>query len=348
MLNKKIPLKMTKILIVGPAWIGDMVMAQSLYRVLAKRYPGVIIDVLAPASSGAIVAHMPEVRRFIPLPIGHGKLHLWQRYRLACRLREERYQQAIVLPNSFKSALIPFWAKIPTRTGWRGEMRYFILNDLRILNKKAIPLMVDRFIALGLEKRAVLPEDKPIPSLEVSSQAVVIASQKQGIQHERPVAAFCPGAEYGPAKRWPIEHFVTLGKALIQKGRDIWLFGGPNDISITQAICNGIGMHCIDLGGKTSLPEAVNLLSLAEVVVSNDSGLMHIAAALKRPLIVIYGSSDPRHTPPLAQQVKILTLGLSCSPCFERECPLGHLRCLHDLKPEQVLQALNELRQECK
>ncbi len=332
-----------KILIIGPSWVGDMIMSHSVYQLLSKRYPGVIIDVLAPKASGPIVTHMPEVRRFIPMPIGHGQLALLKRYQLARSLRQEKYQQAIVLPNSFKSALIPLWAKIPIRTGWCGEMRYGLLNDLRRLDKTALPFMVERFIALGLDKQDDLPDPLPFPQLTIPSQANINSQQHLVNKSNRPVLALCPGAEYGPAKQWPADYMATVGRAYVEKGWDIWLFGGPNDVTITNEIADKIGAHCYDLGGKTTLTEAVDLLSLADAVVTNDSGLMHVAAALKRPLVVIYGSSDPSFTPPLAQHVKILTLGLECSPCFERTCPLGHLRCLNDLTPSYVLTGLDEL-----
>ena len=332
-----------KILIVGPSWVGDMVMSQSLAMLLAKCYPNVIIDVLAPNVCGALVTRMPQVRKHITMPVGHGKLQLWQRYQLARQLKAEKYQQAIILPNSFKSALIPFLARIPIRTGWRGEMRYGLLNDLRVLDKQALPLMIQRFIALGLKKNATLPQTLPWPSLMVPSQAAVACAQRHVQKGTRAVVALCPGAEFGPAKQWPAQHYIAVANTLVERGYDIWIFGGPNDVNLTHMIADAVGDHVTDLGGKTSLVDAIDLLSLTDVVITNDSGLMHVAAALNKKLVVIYGSTDPNFTPPLCKQVKILRLGLDCSPCFERVCPLGHLRCLRDLKPQLVLDALSAL-----
>lgn len=331
-----------KFLIVGPSWVGDMVMTHTLFQLLRARHPGAIIDVLAPKGSGAVVERMPEVRNLIPLPIKHGQLALRKRYQIARSLREQQYDQAIIIPNSFKSALIPFWANIPIRTGWRGEMRYGLLNDMRYLDKKALPLMFKRFTALGLPKNTELPNPLPLPILTTSTQSC--ATTQLVSKGTRPILALCPGAEYGPAKQWPAEHVATVGRTLVAKGWDIWLFGGPNDIAITQQIANNIGDHCYNLGGKTSLTEAIDLLSLVDAVLTNDSGLMHIAAGLKRPLIVTFGSTSPGVTPPLTQYAKNLSLHLPCSPCLKRTCPLGHLRCLNDLTPQMVLNALDELQ----
>lgn len=344
-----------KILIVGPSWVGDMVMAQTLFLLLKARKPKVVIDVLAPAFTKPLLERMPEVSRAIPAPFGHGELKLKERYRLGRSLRSEGYQQAIILPNSLKSALVPYFAKIPRRTGWVGEMRWGLLNDLRRLDKKALPLMIQRFIALGLPKGHIFPTDPAKPHLNVTAEGVEQALQKQGIrQPDRPILALCPGAEFGPSKRWPLSFFAELAKSKAADGWDVWLFGSKKDqavtskiLAMTQASSQAIGQiggnRCLDLAGKTDLTEAIDLLSLANVVVTNDSGLMHIAAALKRPLVATYGSTSPRFTPPLSDQAEILTSTLDCAPCFKRECPLGHQNCMQEITPERVSDAINSL-----
>lgn len=334
-----------KVLIVGPAWVGDMVMAQTLFQLLKQLYPDIQIDVLAPAATEPLLALMPEVRRAIILPFKHGEFELLQRYRLGVTLREEQYDWAIVLPNSWKSALIPFFAKIPRRTGWRGEMRYGLLNDHRVLDKEKYPLMIERFMALALSKKATLPEPYPAPLLQVTQTAIDDALQTlQLSQPTQPVLALCPGAQFGPSKRWPAEYYAELANHYLDKGWQVWLFGAGNDVEIATQIEQATEGKALNLVGKTSLQQALALLSLSTQVVTNDSGLMHLAAALGLPLVAIYGSSSPEFTPPLAEDAVILSLNLECSPCFKRECPLKHWRCMLDLKPQRVIDALEAQR----
>lgn len=340
-----------KILIVGPSWVGDMVMAQSLFKVLRQHDPEAIIDVLAPSWSLPLLDRMPEVRRGIVMPLGHGRLGLGERYRLGKSLRLESYSQAIVLPNSLKSAIVPWAAEIPQRIGYRGEMRYGLLNDLRLLDKQQLKMTVQRFVALGDEDGKPLPEI-PEPKLEVQPQSIKEALKSLGLERPRSssgkLLVLCPGAEYGPAKQWPAEYFAAVAKEKLQQGWQVWLFGSEKD----QQVCDEVAdiasppplrgrdrdrVRVENLAGRTTLEQAVDLMSLASMVVGNDSGLMHVAAALDRDLVAIYGSSDPGFTPPLNRRAQILDLKLECSPCFKRECPLGHTDCLTKLLPEQVL-----------
>jgi heptosyltransferase-2 len=334
------------ILVIGPAWVGDMVMAQVLFRLLKEKYPDCAIDVVAPAWSAPLLARMPEVRNSFDLPIKHGEFNFSVRRQMGQSLRG-KYRQAILLPNSWKSALLPFFACIPQRTGWRGEMRYGLLNDIRALDKQKYPLMIERFAALAFSSQEKLPAQLPWPALVIGNAERDVALQKYQLHLNRPVLALCPGAEFGAAKRWPEQHYAAVAQQRIAAGEQVWIFGSQNDAVVAEAICKILPEEqqsfCINLAGKTSLAEAIDLLSCASSVVSNDSGLMHIAAALQRPLVAVYGSSSPQFTPPLAKAVEIVRLGIECSPCFQRECPLGHLRCLKDLAPQRVLDALARL-----
>ena len=332
----------SKILLVGPSWVGDMVMAQSLVQVLLLRFPGAEVDVLAPAWSAALVARMPGVNRAVTLSAGHGQLGLLERLTLAHRLRGS-YDQALVLPNSLKSALVPFLARTPRRTGYLGECRYGLLNDPRKLDKHCLPMTVQRFVALGLPKDAQQPPDVPAPRLEVLGANVQQALAELDLDPSRDILVLCPGAEYGPAKRWPAEHFAVVGRTLAGRGWKIWVMGSAKDDETAQAVCQLIGPAAVNLAGRTSLAQAVDLISLARAVVSNDSGLMHVAAALDRPLVAVYGSSDPGFTPPLSPTSRVVSMGLQCSPCFQRQCPKGHLDCLRKLTPDRVLDRLAEL-----
>ena len=333
------------VLVVGPTWVGDMVMSQVLYRLLQQRYPGIAIDVLAPAWSGPILDRMPEVRRSIALPLGRGDVSIGARRALGRSLRPENYDWAILLPNSFKSALVPFFARIPRRTGWRGEWRYGLLNDLRKLDEQALPLMIQRFAALGLPAGETLPEPLPRPQLVVDRARARLAREAFGLEQDKPLLALCPGAEFGGAKRWPDNYYAALACDYLGRGWQVGLFGSGNDQPVTAAIraaCSG-HEHCFDLAGKTSLAQAVDLLSVSDAVVSNDSGLMHIAAALSRPLLVIYGATSPGFTPPLNDNAGILVPDIDCAPCFQRECPLGHHRCMRDTQPAVVAAKLDAL-----
>jgi heptosyltransferase-2 len=335
-----------KILIVGPSWVGDMVMAQTLFILLKRKYPDCLIDVLAPRWSEPLLARMPEVYRSVVMPIGHGELAIGKRLELGRGLAKQGYDQAILLPNSIKSALIPFFADIPVRTGWRGEMRFWLVNDIRLLIKTRYPLMIERFAALAFPPNADLPKDLPRPRLEVIPEQVQHLAQGKCL-HDTPFLALCPGAEFGPAKRWPEEHYAGVAKHYLAKGWKVVLFGSAKDQPVGEAIRQHLAddqqRNCLNLCGTTSLAEAIDLMSLATAVVSNDSGLMHIAAALNRPLAVVYGSTSPEFTPPLSDKVVIERLGLDCSPCFKRECPLEHLNCLKQLEPQRVIDGLEKL-----
>ncbi len=318
--------------------MGDAVLTHPLLVRLKERDPAALIDVLAPPWALSVFRRMPEVASTLALPFGHGDLKLAGRRRFAQAL--SAYDQAVVLPNSLKSALVPWHAGIALRTGYRGEMRYGLLNDLRVLDEDTLPLMVERFAALAEPRGQALRRPVPEPRLAVDPAARAATLAKFGLDLARPVAAFGPGAEYGPAKRWPPEHFATLAGELMARGFQVWLFGSAKDTQATGWIAR-LAEGCVDLAGRTSLDEAIDLLSCARRVVSNDSGLMHIAAALDRPMAALFGSSSPGFTPPLSAKARVISLRLACSPCFRRTCPLGHTNCLVQLEPARVLAALD-------
>jgi heptosyltransferase-2 len=339
-----------KILVVAPSWIGDTIIAQALFMRLHEQHPGLLLNVLAAAWSAPLLARMPEVNRSIASPFAHGEFGWEARRRLGRTLRQDAYDQAIVLPNSWKSALVPYFAGIPRRTGYQGEARYLLLNDRHRLEPVAMPQLVERYAALaGASTR---PLKQPRLTSTIAQQQA--ARQNLGLPLEGSPIVFCPGAEYGPAKRWPARHFAALAKLLRQRGeRQIWLIGSAKDQPIGAEIAalangndsedanngdSGEGGTCLNLCGRTDLAQAIDLMASASLVVSNDSGLMHVAAALDRPLLALYGSSSPAYTPPLSSRAKIISLGVECSPCFKRECPLGHFKCLNELSPEAVLE----------
>lgn len=313
-----------------------MVMAQSLIQVLHQS-GSVVVDLLAPPATASLGERMPGVSETFVLEVGHGQLGWAERRRMANRLRSNAYDRAIVLPNSFKSALVPFWASIPTRSGWTGESRYVVLNDRRRLDRERLPLMVERFVALAGPEDGPVP-DCPAPRLAADEERLQVLRETFGLTAGSGTA-LCPGAEFGPAKRWPARHFAEVARAEIARGRQVWLLGSPGDAAVCREIA-GAAEGVVDLAGRTSLIDAVDIIAGADRVVCNDSGLMHVAAALDRELVALFGSTSPDFTPPLGEHNRVLALDLPCRPCFQRTCPLGHLQCLEDLSPERVIEVL--------
>lgn len=331
-----------KILILGPAWVGDMVLAQSLFKTLKANQPDCIIDVAAPAWTLSLLERMPEVSGKISLPFKHGELAFWQRIAFGKSLKNEGYTQSIILTNSLKSALLPWAAGIKRRTSFLGEMRYGLVNDIRPLDKTKLKKTVERFVNLGLAKKEPLPISIPNPALIADKNAAlsVLGRLNMPFNPSAKTLGLCPGAEYGEAKRWPAEHYVEIANHALNNGWQVMLFGSDKDVPVTTLISQLTQNRCIDLGGKTKLGEAIDVMSLCDTIISNDSGLMHVAAALNKKVIAIFGSSTPYHTPPMHPNAVIHYLGLSCSPCFKRACPLGHLNCLKQLNPSEIMRAI--------
>jgi len=302
-------------------------MAQPLFaRLRGKLSGGGRLEALAPPWVAPVLRRMGEFDEVIEAELRHGALQLGERWRLGRRFGSRGYDQAIVLPNSWKSALVPFFAGIPIRSGYVGESRYGLLNLLYRENepRESIPVHYARLSeAPGRE----LAQPLPAPSL---GSAPNKTAAKFGVA--APYAVFCPGAEYGPAKRWP--YFRELSE---RTGTQVVLLGSGDDLETSQSV------RGTNLIGKTTLDEAIDLVAGAEYVVSNDSGLMHVAAALGTPQVALFGSSSPAHTPPLSGKARVVWLKPECSPCFKRECPLGHFRCMRELSVERVLQEIEFL-----
>jgi heptosyltransferase-2 len=273
----------------------------------------------------------------LPIPVAHGELALGKRWQLGRSLAGRQYDHAIVLPRSMKAALVPWFAGIPRRTGFRGEMRFGVINDRRPLDAGLLDQTVKRFVALGLDIGEDLPS-VPYPKLEISRDNQRAVLRKLSLVDDRPVIALMPGAEYGPAKCWPLENFAALAARLGGEGYAVWVLGSERDRNAGEQIAGA--SQAINLCGRTGLADAIDLLAHCRTAISNDSGLMHVAAAAGTQVVAIYGSSSPDFTPPLTLRRQIHYLALDCSPCFERRCPLGHLRCLREITPEQVFDSI--------
>jgi heptosyltransferase-2 len=331
---------MTRILVVAPSWVGDALLSQPLLTRLKQQDPQTRIDILAPGWALPIFRRMPEVGETLESPFAHGELALAKRRHLGRNLRANGYDRAYVLPNSFKSALIPMFAGIPERIGFIGEFRQLLLTDARRLDEQALPLMVERFAWLADSADAPLTRPVSRPQLRVTEAERDQVRRHLGLTAAGRVACFCPGAEYGPSKRWPAQYFGELAQQLGAEGYAVWLVGSAKERDIGEAI----RQHCaaaVNLCGRSTLDEAVVVLSCADLVVSNDSGLMHVAAALDRSSIALYGSSSPLFTPPLSGRAYVVRHPVPCSPCFQRVCPLKHFDCMMKLEPSRVLQEIH-------
>ena len=327
-----------RILIVAPSWVGDAILSEPLVARLRGTQGDTGIDVLAPAWCAPVYARMRGIGRIVESTLRHGRVDWAQRRALARTLSTQGYVRALILPNSWKSALVPWLARIPRRTGYVGEMRWGIVNDLRRLDRSALPRLVERYAALAVGPGEAAPA-ATAPNLVPDPENRDAAVRALGLRVDGGIAILCPGAEFGPAKRWPPEHFADLARKFLDDGLQVWLLGSPNDKSPAEAVlaaAGGAGGAIRDLSGRTDLGTAIDLLSLASIVVSNDSGLMHAAAAVGAPLVALFGSSSPAYTPPMSAAAKIARIEIACSPCFKRECPLGHFKCMRDLEPRAV------------
>ena len=327
-----------RVLLIAPSWVGDAILSEPLVARLRAAGIEQPIDVVVPPWCGPVYARMRGIGRIIDNPAAHGQLAWRARRALGASLREFRYTHAYVLPNTWKSALVPYFAGIPRRIGYVGEARYGLLTDARRLDRRGMPQLVTRYAALAAA-RGGAPEAVTAPRLVPDRANLEAATSALQLSVARPVAILCPGAEFGPAKRWPAEHFAALARRLAGDGHAIWIIGSPNDRAAAAALAAALPSPApaiVDLTGRTDLGTAIDLLSVAALVVSNDSGLMHAAAAVGAPLVALFGSSSPTYTPPLSPLARIAKIEIACSPCFRRECPLGHFRCMRDLSPDLV------------
>jgi heptosyltransferase-2 len=332
-----------KVLIIAPSWIGDAVLSHSLIQNLKINDPEMIIDVGANYWTSDIYRRMPEVINIIELPTRHGKLGLLGILKKAKEIKKLNYDQAYILPRSIKSALIPFFSGIKKRTGFLGEKRYGILNDIRSFDPKRLDQTIKRFHALA-EDHSDGAFNLFQPKLIANKERGMEILESHGLDATKRFIALAPGAEYGKSKMWPTKYFNELGLLIEKNDFNIYVFGSPKEQALSEKILKGLNHdRCFSFAGKTSLIESIDILSLSESMVTNDSGLMHLGASVGVPVVAIYGSTSPEFTPPMTDQKSIHWLNIECSPCFKRECAFGHYECLNSIKPDVILNSLQNL-----
>ena len=342
-----------RLLIISPAWLGDIIMSQSLLQVLKAQEPDCCISVYAPAYAHSILERMSEVDEILTNPFAHGALNLKARYAEGVKLREQHFDRAYILPNSFKSALVPFFAQIKERIGLKGESRYIVINCMRT-DKKAFARMVNRYVALAyIHDKSVVGDSTlpafPYPRLQLQEPTAELCARLH-LSLERPLLAIGCGANYGPAKLWPVEYFAAVCLHYITQGWAILGLGTSKDSQTVQQIKELVCKHrpeaepCFyDIAGQTSLCEALDLIGVCRAAVCNDSGLMHTVAAAGVPQVCLFGSTSTTYTPPLADNARCLESTQPCHPCFARTCRYGTYLCLKELEPEQVISTLDQL-----
>lgn len=333
-------------LVISPNWIGDAVMAQPLLQLLRQQHPERAIDVLAPPGVAPAWRQMAEVDEVLETPFRHGALQLKERWKFARLLRQRGYADAFILPNTLKFALIPWLAGIRRRVGYKGESRYGLINVMHHDDALKPRAMVPFYAALALPPSPQAPAGVPRPVLSVGSAQIDAVCSRLGLRRERALLVFAPGAEFGPAKRWPARHFAALAAAVLERDpqAQIALLGSPKDLPACEEICALMTQPgVVNLAGATSLAEAIALIAGAQAVVSNDSGLLHVASSLNRPVLALYGPTDPDHAPPFSDRARALSLRLDCAPCRQRVCPLGHQNCMQQMGADMVWRELQAL-----
>jgi heptosyltransferase-2 len=329
----------TPILLVPYMWIGDFVRCHTVIRLLRQRHPNRPIDVLATTLVAPMVDYMPGVRKGVVCDLPRSKLALGAQLELARRLRASRYGDVLVMPRTWKSALAPFLAGIAVRTGFVGEGRIGLLNDLR-RGERRLPRMLDRCVALALPAAAPAPAELPAPELRVPGNEVAEWRARMGLAADRPAIALAPGA-VGPSKRWSASRYAELARRLTADGHSVWVVGGPDEREVAAEIACVAPAKIRDLTGP-DLRNAILALAAADAAVSNDSGLLHVASALGTPAIAIFGPTSPWHWAPLNPLAAVIQSAgeLACRPCHRPICRVGHHRCMEEIPVERIVSAV--------
>jgi heptosyltransferase-2 len=328
---------LSPILVIPYMWIGDFVRCHSVVGLLRKRFPDRPVDMLATTLCAPLADYMPGLRKAVLVDLPRGSIALAQQKLLAERLKPEGYGTALIMPRTWKSALAPFLAGIPERTGFFGEGRLMLLNDLRFGERK-LPRMIDRCASLALPRGAELPNKWPAPQLKVAPAEIAAWRTSRGLAEDgHPVVAIAPGA-VGSSKRWPSTAYAAVVRQLLADGFAVWVLGGPDEKALAAEIVGDTPAR--NLTGH-DLRDAILALASAAVTIANDSGLLHVAAALGTPAIGIFGPTSPWHWAPLNPLAATIetTSKLSCRPCHKPSCRFGHHRCMREIAPEEVIAA---------
>ncbi len=328
-----------KILIISPNWIGDLIVANSLFKLIKQK--NYHLSVAAPNYCRPLLERMHEVDEIFESPVTHNKLNLKKIYQFSQQLKQHKFDQAVVLPNSLKSSLVPFLANIPKRTGYLGEFRYLLLNNIKKITSHNYKNLKSQCLFLFNNNDLEISQ-APNPSLIINKKNIDNLIKKLNINLNKKILILAPGAAFGDAKQWPAEYFAKISREKYKDNWQVIILGSAKDKEIANQINNLVNNICLNLCGITNIKDAIDIISISNYVISNDSGLMHIAAALDKNLIAIYGSSTPNFTPPLSNKAIILEdKDLDCRPCFKRTCPYGHKNCMYNITPDKVKSLIN-------
>ncbi|MDR3467827.1 MAG: lipopolysaccharide heptosyltransferase II [Xanthobacteraceae bacterium] len=322
------------ILVVPYMWIGDFVRGHTVVRVLKQRWPNRPVDMLTTTLCAPLVDYMPGVRQGIVWDLPRGRLALKQQRALAERLRAQNYGTALVMPRTWKAALAPVFAGIPERVGFVGEVRFGLINDWR-WGEKALPRMIDRKVALALPPGTAMATEWPVPQLTVPAAEIAAWRAAHGLGLT-PAIALAPGS-VGSGKRWP--RYAEAARLLAARGFEVWVVGGPGEKALAADIVAAGGPSVRDLTG-TDLRNGVLALAAARLAISNDSGLMHVAAAIGTPTMAIFGPTSPYHWAPLNELAAIVQTRtrVPCQPCHRPVCTMNDHRCMTEIAADEVVE----------
>jgi heptosyltransferase-2 len=328
------------VLLIPYQWIGDFVRCHSVVKLIKERSPDRPVDVLTSSLCAPLLDYMPGIRRGIVVDLPRGRLAYPEHRDLAERLKHENYGTALIMSRKWKAALAPWLAGIPERVGFVGEMRFGLLSDVRF-GEKELPRMIDRCAVLALRKNAARPSEWPLPELVVPADKIATWRQWRGLVEDvRPLVVFAPGA-VGPSKRWPTAYYAEAARKLADAGMAVWVVGGPSEKPLAAEIIAAAGPRARDLTGE-DLRNAILALADADAAVSNDSGLLHVAAAIGTPAVGIFGPTSPWHWAPLNPISAVIETRteVSCRPCHKPTCRFGHHRCMREIPAAQVIEAV--------
>lgn len=337
-----------RILLIGPDTVSHLLCTQALCIQLLAHYPNARIDIVASESLSGLINSIPQIQTHFPLETQNKKLSVKNIFKLVKKLKPEAYQQAIVLTDNYRPALLSWLTRIRSRIGFGSLIRLGLLNDIRTSNAEQYDLLIQRYVSLAYHAHDPDAAQKiPTPKLEVQDDTVKNTCHRYQLHDHKPILIICPGSPLGDTHRWPAKYFAAVANVKLDAGWQVWLIGHNSDQPYAAEIQTRTQKPCIDFTGRLNLEETIALLSIGKQVVTNESEWMHIASVLNKPTIAIYGAHHPSLEPPLSKYTKVVSIEIPCKPCNQRQCPDQHYRCLRDILPETITHHLNLIEKDC-